>query len=184
MSRVLFLYSTVDGQTQRICERLKANPALAGEQTTLLDLNDNLGIDLAPYDKVVIGASIRYGKHRPNVSAFMRARRKELEAVCCAFFSVSVVARKAGRDTPESNPYMRKLLESIRWRPTLLDVFAGKLDYPRYSFWDRHIIRFIMLLTQGPTDPNTVVEFTDWNRVEAFGRAIADCRPARTTAAN
>ena len=33
------------------------------------------------------------------------------------------------------------------------------------------MIRFIMLLTGGPTDPATVVEFTDWQRVEAFGRA-------------
>ncbi|MDH5211994.1 MAG: menaquinone-dependent protoporphyrinogen IX dehydrogenase, partial [Betaproteobacteria bacterium] len=52
-------------------------------------------------------------------------------------------------------------------------VFAGMLDYPRYGFWDRQIIRFIMLLTRGPTDPRAVVEFTDWSMVDAFGRSVA-----------
>lgn len=30
-----------------------------------------------------------------------------------------------------------------------------------------------MLITGGPTDPRAVVEFTDWNEVEAFGRRVA-----------
>jgi menaquinone-dependent protoporphyrinogen oxidase len=33
-----------------------------------------------------------------------------------------------------------------------------------------------MLLTKGPTDPGTVVEFTDWQQVEAFGRRIVALR--------
>lgn len=178
MSRILVLYSTVDGHTLRICERLRGSPALAGHDVTLLDLNKNLGIELTSYDKVVVGASVRYGKHRPNVDAFMRARRMELEAKCCAFFSVNIVARKANRNSPDTNPYVKKLVGLIGWRPPLLEVFAGKLDYPRYTFRDRHVIRLIMLLTRGPTDPAAVVEFTDWNRVETFGGAIAALRPA------
>ncbi|MEI7538802.1 MAG: flavodoxin domain-containing protein, partial [Comamonadaceae bacterium] len=51
-------------------------------------------------------------------------------------------------------------------------VFAGKLDYPRYRFIDRQMIRFIMLITKGPTDPSVVVEFTDWQAVEEFGRTV------------
>jgi menaquinone-dependent protoporphyrinogen oxidase len=54
-----------------------------------------------------------------------------------------------------------------------LAVFAGKLDYPIYTFLDRQVIRFIMWMTKGPTDPQAVVEFTDWKKVDDFGRAIA-----------
>jgi menaquinone-dependent protoporphyrinogen oxidase len=35
------------------------------------------------------------------------------------------------------------------------------------------MIRFIMWMTKGPTDPSTVVEFTDWDRVDAFGERLA-----------
>jgi menaquinone-dependent protoporphyrinogen oxidase len=68
---------------------------------------------------------------------------------------------------------MRTMLKQIGWRPALLAVFAGRLDYPRLGFWDRGVIRFIMLLTRGPTDPCGVFEFTDWEQVDAFGRAIS-----------
>ncbi len=53
-------------------------------------------------------------------------------------------------------------------------MFAGKLDYPKYGPFDRFMIRFIMWITKGPTDPTTVVEFTDWQQVEAFGRVASE----------
>jgi menaquinone-dependent protoporphyrinogen oxidase len=104
----------------------------------------------------------------------MRANRRIVESKPNAFFSVNIVARKPNKNTPQTNPYVRKLIRQISWRPRQLAVFAGMLDYPRYGFWDRQIIRFIMLLTRGPTDSSTVVEFTDWMQVEAFGHLISD----------
>ena len=50
------------------------------------------------------------------------------------------------------------------------DHIVGKVA--RYSFFDRLMILLIMWITKGPTDPNAVVEFTDWHQVEAFGRLI------------
>ncbi len=52
-------------------------------------------------------------------------------------------------------------------------MFAGSLDYQRYSFADRNIIRFIMWMTKGPTNPNTNAEFTDWNEVDRFAEHVA-----------
>ena len=52
-------------------------------------------------------------------------------------------------------------------------MFAGKINYPAYGFWDRLIIRLIMKITKGPTDPNAVVEFTDWQQVERFAHRVA-----------
>jgi menaquinone-dependent protoporphyrinogen oxidase len=174
MSKILFLYSTVDGHTLKICRRTQQVLEQAGHQVTLSVLQSDF--DLAPFDTVVVGASIRYGKHRPDVARFMRAQRETLERKPSAFFSVNIVARKQNKNTPETNPYVRKFLRQIGWRPRLVGVFAGMLDYPRYGFWDRQIIRFIMLLTKGPTDPQSVVEFTDWDRVEAFARRIGEMR--------
>ncbi|OGA15443.1 MAG: protoporphyrinogen oxidase [Betaproteobacteria bacterium RIFCSPLOWO2_02_FULL_66_14] len=172
MSRILILYSTVDGHTVHICERLKQVAERDGHAVTLAELKSNLGLDLAPFDRVAIGASIRYGRHRPYVAAFLRARREILERKECAFFTVNIVARKPEKNAPETNPYMRKFLKQIGWRPGTLAVFAGKLDYPRYTFWDRQVIRFIMLLTRGPTDPSAIVDFTDWRKVEAFAQSL------------
>ena len=173
MSRILFLYSTVDGHTLKICGRLQQLVGQAGHESTLAALQGQSDIELEPFDEIVIGASIRYGKHRPQVAEFMRTHRTILERKPSAFFSVNIVARKPDKNTPDTNPYVRKFLRQIGWRPRQVAVFAGMLDYPRYGFWDRQIIRFIMFLTHGPTDPRSVVEFTDWKQVEAFGQRIS-----------
>ncbi|MGI9233774.1 MAG: menaquinone-dependent protoporphyrinogen IX dehydrogenase, partial [Woeseiaceae bacterium] len=36
--------------------------------------------------------------------------------------------------------------------------------------FDKHMIRLIMWITKGPTDPMLTVEFTDWDKVDEFGR--------------
>lgn len=177
MSHILILYSTTDGHTVRICERLRRVIEAQGPRVTVKALAEGTADDLSRCDAVVIGASIRYGKHKPEVGAFIARHQAALEARPNALFSVNVVARKPGKDHPEANPYLLKFLRGIAWKPQRLAVFAGKIDYPRYGTLDRTMIRFIMWMTKGPTDPGAVVEFTDWDRVEAFGREIAAIAP-------
>ena len=74
--------------------------------------------------------------------------------------------------TPETNPYMKKFLELSGWKPDKLGVFAGKIDYPKYGFFDKQIIRLIMLITKGPTDTSQTYEFTDWEKVREFSRQL------------
>ena len=173
MSQLLILYSTTDGHTERICERLRTVVEALGPRVTVKPLAQGTAEDLARCDAVVIGASIRYGKHKPEVGEFIARHQAALEARPNALFSVNVVARKPGKDVPEANPYLLKFLRRIAWKPQRLAVFAGKIDYPRYGALDRTMIRFIMWMTKGPTDPTAVVEFTDWSRVEAFGAQLA-----------
>ena len=56
--------------------------------------------------------------------------------------------------------------------PDTLEVFAGKVDYPNYNFFNKLVIRFIMYLTKGPTDTSKSYEFTDWKKVEEFSQKI------------
>jgi menaquinone-dependent protoporphyrinogen oxidase len=173
MAKILILFSTTDGHTVKICERLKRVIELDPHQVTLASIAESPLPDLDAYDKIVIGASIRYGKHSKAVVDFIASNRPLLERKPNAFFSVNIVARKPEKSEPETNPYLQKFLRQVAWRPRQVAVFAGKLDYPRYGVFDRFMIRLIMLITKGPTDPATVVEFTDWKKVEDFGRVIS-----------
>lgn len=172
VERILIAYATTDGHTGRICERLKQVIEALGRQVTVTLLSEAGALELRDFDRVVIGASIRYGHHQPVVAEFIAQHQALLESRPSAFFSVNIVARKPNKNTPETNPYCRKFLKSMAWKPRLAAVFAGRLDYPSYGFVDRQMIRLIMLITKGPTDPKAVVEFTDWAQVEAFGREV------------
>jgi len=172
MAKTLLLYSSVYGLARRICERLQANLAARGEQADVAPLVDP-GLDPAVYDVLVIGASIRQGKHNPAVLDFIRAHLGLLEARPSAFFSVNLVARKPGKNTPQTNPYLQRFLANCPWKPRLLGVFAGELDYQRYGALDRQMMRFVMWINKGPTDPATRVEFTNWAEVDRFAGQIA-----------
>jgi len=173
MGKVLILYSTTDGHTVEICKRLQSVISSEGDTAELVDLKGVPSLADYEFDKIVIGASIRYGKHQRLVSEFIGRNQVALEAHPSALFSVNVVARKPEKNTPETNPYLQKFLKKIDWAPQNLAVFAGRIDYPELGTFDRNMIRFIMWMTKGPTDPTGTYEFTDWGEVEDFGRMIA-----------
>ena len=168
MKKILLTYSTVDGHTKTICEKI-----LSYSETSQVDiLPIDTSINIKDYDTVVIGASIRYGKHREEIFDFIKENEELLNSKDNAFFSVNVVARKENKNKPETNPYLIKFLNKISWQPKILDVFAGKIDYPKYKFLDKYAIKFIMWITKGPTDTSKVYEFTDWNRVKSFAEKL------------
>ena len=159
--QTLIIYSTIDGQTLEICRKIKAVAEQAGEQVSLVTLEQAEALSLVDFDKVLIGESIRYGKHRPELYQFVNRNHAVLSAKINGFFTVNVVARKPLKNTPETNPYMQKFLKLSLWQPQQLAVFAGKIDYPKYSLFDRTMIRFIMWMTKGPTYLKGTFEFSD-----------------------
>jgi menaquinone-dependent protoporphyrinogen oxidase len=171
--KTALIYATVDGHTLKICEKLKEVLSDQQQPVTLINIEDFDG-DLSHFDRIVLGASIRYGVHDKKIIELINTRQQELESKRTAFFSVNLVARKPEKSSPETNPYVVKFFKKIAWRPDLTATFAGMLDYPRYSRFDRTMIRLIMWMTKGPTDPKTVKEYTDWKKVEAFGKKLAD----------
>jgi len=173
MARVLIIYSTVDGHTLEICQRLADIVETDGHEATIYELTPDAAPNPEMHDKIIIGASVRYGKHRPEVTQFIESHLEVLRSRPSAFFSVNAVARKPDKRTAETNVYVKKLLKGISWQPAIIEIFGGKIDYPKYRFWDKTMIRFIMWMTKGPTDPTTTVDFTDWGQVEAFGHRVA-----------
>ena len=173
MKQILIVYSTTDGHTVKICSHMQAVIEQAGHTVTLTPIAEAGPTALEQADTVVIGASIRYGKHQPRVYEFIAEHESMLDARPNAFFTVNVVARKPEKNTPDTNPYLLKFLGQISWKPKLLGVFAGRINYSMYGLLDRTMIRFIMWMTKGPTAPDTDVEFTDWARVEAFATEVS-----------
>ena len=165
------LYATVDGHTLKISNKLKEQLLLNKQDIELFSIDEFNG-KVSDYDKFIIGSSIRYGLHHKKIIEFIKTHKAELDEVKTAFFSVNLVARKPEKNKPDTNPYVIKFFKTIDWKPTIVEVFAGMLDYKRYKPFDRIMIQFIMWMTKGPTDRNTVIEYTNWDKVKEFGDAL------------
>lgn len=169
--KTLILYSSCDGQTKKIAEFIQAE--LGQEIAVAMPLTaDSVLVD--EFEQIIIGASVRYGHFNRTLYQFIEKNNHTLSVKRTAFFGVNLTARKQGKNMPETNVYVRKFLSRIKWRPTQSAVFAGALFYPRYGFFDRIMIRFIMKLTGGETDVSKEVEYTDWENVRKFVNLLRD----------
>src|SRR5512134_1427565 len=119
VSRILLLYSSVYGHTLKISEFIKADAAARGDVVEVRPLAQGAG-DVAGYDAIVVGSSIRHGKHHAEVMDFVQAQHALLDSKPSAFFSVSLIARKPTRQTPETNQYVREFLSRSPWKPRLV----------------------------------------------------------------
>ena len=169
----LIIYSSTDGQTKKICEAIREN-FNNKEFIEILPLEDAFHLNINNYDQIILGASIRYGNYKSNLFKFIKYNIKILETKKNAFFSVNVVARKNEKNTPDTNPYIKKFLRKTNWRPKKIEVFAGKVDYPNYNFFNKIMIRLIMFITKGPTDISQSYEFTDWEKVKKFSKELSN----------
>ena len=162
------IYSSVDGQTLKICQRLKNNYS----HSYIESISNIIVEDLKSFDHIIIGASVRYGDHSKNLYKFIKKNKSILESKRTTFFSVNVTARKIEKNKPSTNPYIKKFLKKTKWLPDKIGVFAGKIDFPNYGFIDKNIIKLIMWITNGPTDTSKSYDFTDWGEVDRFSKYI------------
>lgn len=168
--KIALIYTSHEGQTKKIMERIQA---IIGSECECdkIKLMEQPDISLSGYEGVIIGTSIRFGFYHRQIKRFIEKHYKTLETLPNAFFGVNLVARKPDKNTPETNNYTRKFLSKLPWQPKLSAVFAGALYYPRYKWYERIMIQLIMWLTKGETNTKIpVIEYTDWVKVDAFAK--------------
>jgi menaquinone-dependent protoporphyrinogen oxidase len=174
LKSVLVLYCSVRGHTARISRRICESIEAAGGRADMMEVTEAVheGVDWERYQVVVVGAPVVYGNYDKTLLGFLRDHREQLDAKPNSFFNVSVVARTPEKATVTGNRYMQKFLQLSAWRPKDLKVIAGKVDYPAWRWYDVIMIQLIMKMTHGPTDRTTVIDYTDWDDVEAYGRHV------------
>lgn len=78
MTKALFLYSSREGQTKKILRYIEQELSHLTVET--LDLHSAEHIDFEQYDKVLIGASIRYGHLNKRLYQFIERHKEKLES--------------------------------------------------------------------------------------------------------
>jgi len=173
MKKILIAFSSVDGQTFKICNAIRHILANDGYQIDIVSINECSKIKEG-YAFILIGASIRYGNYHKSVYKFIEDNLRTIEQTANGFLSVSATARKVGRDDPLVDRYVQKLKKRTGWNPFLVKIIAGAIDYPKYKLFDRFMIQMIMLITDGPIDTSARFEFTNWHKVRLFSLEISN----------
>ena len=172
---VVVAFASHDGHAAAIARRVGERLGARGVDARVVDLSeaDHASDVTDGAALVAVVAAVRYGRHLPAAERFLSGYGKLTSPPPIAVASVNLTARKPNKRTLETNPYLKKTVARHRLAPRATAVFAGRLDYPRYRWFDRQMIRFIMLVTGGPTDGRTTIDYTDWTTVDAFADAVA-----------
>jgi menaquinone-dependent protoporphyrinogen oxidase len=175
MSRILAIYGTTYGQTERVVQRI-ARALTATGHTVITVRGDQPPPDpsLADFDAYLIATSVLFGQHQRYMRDFVRAHAHLLNATPSAF--VSVCGAAGGHSPPEqqqAQAYLDRFLRETGWQPRLTTSVGGAMAYTRYGPITRWVIKQISRRKGGPTDTSRDHESTDWTAVDDFARRFA-----------
>ena len=86
MLPTLIAYSTTDGQTLQICQHLQQTLQSRGQRAVVMPVAQAQELDLADFGVLVLGASIRYGRHQREVQRFISQHHAALNRQPSVFF--------------------------------------------------------------------------------------------------
>ena len=87
MYDTLIIYSSTDGHTKTICERI-SNFLNRRNEIKIMSLDEATKFDLSAFNKIIIGASIRYGKHSKKLYKFITLNKNILDQKQSIFFQL------------------------------------------------------------------------------------------------
>lgn len=172
MKNVLIAYYSHAGHTARIARTIYETIIAEGHHCDMMEMMECVreGVNWDKYDIVIVGSPIVYGVYNKIVWEFCSKFKHELDSRPNSFFNVTVVARSPLKRTPEGNKYLQRFVGRSAWKPRDLKCFAGKVDYPNWNWFETKMIQLIMKITNGPTDPRTSIDYTDYEDVRDYAR--------------
>ena len=175
MARILVVYGTAYGQTERIVRRIVGRLTSRGHEVCMYKgdaLPKHLRLD--DYDNVVVAGSVIRGRHQRCIREFARWHHDYLNRTRSAFVSVSGAAQGS---PDQARQYIDEFVLQTGWKPRFAASFAGAITYTQYGPLLRWIMKVVSKRRGGPTDTTRDHEFTDWEAVDRFAERLAKSFP-------
>lgn len=176
MTKILIVYSSGEGQTQKIASFIKERISTHQCSVDIFDCeNLNSYIPLFDYDGFIIGASVHVGSFSQQIQKWVTENRLFIKDKPSAFFAVCLGILEKGNDAliSESN-IVTDFFEKSDWYPNLWRIFAGALKYSKYNWFLKRIMRRVVARAGFSSDLKHDYEFTDWHDVEVFVEQFID----------
>jgi menaquinone-dependent protoporphyrinogen oxidase len=165
---ILVSYASGYGATAEVARAI-AQRLGTRHQVDLLPSNQVKSLE--PYDAVVLGSSLRAGRWLGTMNKFLRRFRDELMEKPLAIFTVCLEARThegSRRVLSEHLPRLMKPFAGLH--PVATEAFGGVLDFDKYNFAIKTIMRRVMANEGLPTAG--LSDFRDWEAINAWADSL------------
>ena len=154
--RLLVAYGSKRGSTQEVAETIADTMKSAGREVELRRAAEIE--DLTPYEGVVLGGSLYFGRWHEDAARFMSKNRRELSKMPVAVFALgpkTAAPDKLGESRAELDKALLKVPEV---EPRSVAVFGGVIDPAKLRF---------------PLNRMPASDARDLNGIEAWAKTIA-----------
>ena len=167
--KIIVLYGSFDGQARRISERIAEVIGRAGHKVEVVPvMAEGIGERIAAAGAVIVGGAVRYGHHQEALERAVRDNRQAIAVRPNAFFSVCMSAAGPNAKPATAWGYIDEFITRTGWQPGRIASFAGALAWSRYNPFIKLMMRIIVRMAGGDTDPSRDYESPAWSAVERF----------------
>ena len=169
MTAILITYGTGEGQTAKVADYMADVLSDRGVEVTTAHVSEALDLDVDAFDGVLVGASVNNGRHQPDVHAFVERHRGALAARPSGFFQLSLASAMPWQSAQRgATEWAEDFAEETGWEPDRVGLFAGALQYTKYSRPERWLFKLAAIPMGLDRDTTRNHEYTDWDEVERF----------------
>ncbi|WP_375323684.1 flavodoxin domain-containing protein [Flagellimonas sp. GZD32] len=167
--KILIIYGTAEGQTQKIA-RFMANILMEeGHQTETANAAEN---PPSPerFDAILIGSSIHLNKYKSSIKTYIKENVATLNQKSTGFFSVSLAMASSNiEEHEEVKGITKSFLTKTNWNPDHIYYMAGALKFTKYDYLKKMTMRTIAKKERPGVeiDINSNYEYSDWKKIEA-----------------
>ncbi len=138
--RILLAYATRCGSTREVAQAVLQDLKARGYAVDLCAADK--APSLAPYQAVVLGSAVRFGRWLPEAVDFVRGHQAELKRVPTFFFAVHLMNTGADETSRKARlAYLDPVRALVR--PRAEAYFAGKMDVASLTFGARMMARMM-----------------------------------------
>ncbi|MGD9496790.1 MAG: flavodoxin domain-containing protein [Armatimonadota bacterium] len=176
--RILVAYETAHGSTAETAEAVAEVLRERGAHVDVMRCRTVRSVE--GYDAFVVGAPIWAGNWLKPARAFVRRHEATLAAHPTAWFFASGAGGTQEREKVEQEvtPRLREYAPMVT--PVAVGSFAGVIDYAKYNFILRAMMRALAKKEGNPTEGRH--DMRDWERIKAWAAEVHEQFAARLPA--
>lgn len=182
MARILIVYESKHGQTEKIAKFIRDRMAVQGHAVELFNAEHALPVAFSNYDGVIVGAPIYARRYPRRIRRWVEDHSENLNRKQSAFFSVCMaVLNKDERTQRDLLRTAEFFFEQTGWYPKRRKLFAGAVAFTKYNWFVKWIAKAISNSYGQSLDMQHDHEFTPWRDVarfcDDFVRSVAAKKP-------
>ena len=133
--KTAIIYASNHGTTEKVARRLQQG--LGEDKAQLFNLKKNRNIDLAGFDRIILGGSIHAGSIQKRVKKFMEGSRPELLERDLRLYLCCMDEDRASVQFDQAFP------EILRNHASSKKIMGGEFNFERMNFIEKAMIKKI-----------------------------------------